>query len=161
MPKRVLEPSTVLYPVPIVLVTCSDSEPDIITVNRIASLAAEPPIIGISLRPARLSHQIISRTREFVVNLPTAKMLAVADFCGTTTGRNTDKFSAAKLTAVPALEVGAPLIAECPVNIECRVIQIVNLSSHDLFSHESKSCMRMTLLDSGGEIDYQKANPLA
>ncbi len=162
MSKLILEPSTVLYPVPIVLVTCGTTEPDIITVNRIASLAAEPPVIGISLRPARLSHEIISKTGEFVVNLPTAEMLAATDLCGTTTGRDTDKFSLAKLTMTPGHKVGAPLIVECPVNIECKVIQVVNLISHDLFLgrvevvHADES-----LMNSDNEIEYQKANPLA
>ena len=162
MAKRILEASTVLYPVPTVLVSCGDEQPNIITVNRIASMAAEPPVIGISLRSARLSHAIISRMGEFVVNLPTAEMLEVADLCGTTTGRSTDKFACTGLTPIPALIVKAPLIAECPVNIECRVIQVVNLVSHDLFLARVEVVhAEESVLGADGEVDYYKANPLA
>ncbi|MCL5962144.1 MAG: flavin reductase family protein [Chloroflexi bacterium] len=162
MPKRVLEPSTVLYPVPVVLVSCGHQRPNIITVNRIASLAAEPPVIGISLRPSRLSHTLISQTGEFVVNLPTADMLPATDLCGTSSGTRSDKFASTGLTAVPALKVKTPLIAECLVNIECRVIQTVNLVSHDLFLAQVEAVHADdSVLDERGEIDYLKANPLA
>lgn len=162
MSKRVLEPSTVLYPVPVVLVSCGYERPNIITVNRIASLAAEPPVIGISLRPSRLSHTLISQAGEFVVNLPTADMLPAMDLCGTSTGRRSDKFASAGLTAVPALKVKTSLIAECPVNVECRVIQTVNLVSHDLFLAQVEVVHAdESLLDDRGDIDYLKTNPLA
>ncbi len=162
MSKRVLEASTILYPVPVVLVSCGDDNSNIITVNRIASLAAEPPVIGISLRLNRHSHVLISQTGEFVVNLPTAEMLSRTDLCGTTTGRNVDKFALAGLTAVPGLNVKAPLIAECPVNIECRVFQIVNLVSHDLFLGRVEVIHAdETVLNAQGEVDYLKVNPLA
>jgi len=92
-----------------------------------------PAIVSISIRKATYSHGLIAAAGEFTVNLPTTSLLEKVDRCGTTSGRDVDKFAAYGLTAVPGDEVKAPLIAECPVNLECRVIGFQEIGDHDMF----------------------------
>lgn len=161
MAKRRLEPNTVLYPVPLVFLTSGMEAPNIMTVNRIASVAAEPPMLAVALRPGRLTSELLFRYRQFVVNLPTADMVDKLHLVGTTSGREVDKAAQAGLTLVPASVVAVPLIAECPVNIECVVRHIINLRSHDLFLGEVLAVQaEEALLDEMGEIRYERANPL-
>ncbi len=136
MRKRQITPFRPVYPSPAGLVTCADAtgKPNIITLGEIFNLSIrDPVIVGIAIAKARYSHELISATGEYVVNLPTAKVLAAVDRCGSVSGRRTDKFSTFGLTPVPALHVTPPLIAECPVNIECRVRDILVIGDHDLF----------------------------
>jgi flavin reductase (DIM6/NTAB) family NADH-FMN oxidoreductase RutF len=128
-----------VYPSPAGLVTSVDAEgqPNIITLGEIFNLSIhEPVIVGIAIAPARYSHQLISQQREFVVNLPTAELLPKVLACGSMSGRDKDKFAEIGLTPLPATHVRPPLIAECPVNIECRVLDIQTIGDHDLFQGE-------------------------
>lgn len=127
-----------LYPLPVVMVSVADenSVPNIITIAWAGTVCTNPPMVSISVRPERYSYNIIKKTGEFVINLTTEKLTYAADFCGVKSGRDMDKFSALHLTPQKADFVGAPLIAESPVNIECRVKQIVPLGSHDMFVAE-------------------------
>ena len=137
MGKIQLTPNTTLYPVPVVLVTCGKGEDaNVFSLNRIASCNAEPPMLSISVRPLRASHDLIEQLGEFVVNIPWPEMELVSDFVGTTTHRKTDKWGETGLTRLPATAVQSPLLAECPVNIECQVRQSVRLPSHTLFLAE-------------------------
>lgn len=137
MGKILLTADTTLYPVPIVLITCGRGEQaNVFTVNRIASCNAEPPMVCISVRPGRASHAIIEAAGEFVVNIPRPEMELLADFVGSTTLGEIDKWAETGLTPVQAEQVGAPLLAECPVNLECRVVERVRLPSHSLFIAE-------------------------
>ena len=124
-----------LYPTPLALVSCGDSPGNynIITIAWAGTLCSEPPMAYISVRPSRYSHEIIKRTREFAINLPNVKLVRVVDFCGVKSGREINKFAHLKLTPVKAEHVQAPLIDECPLNIECRVTEIKPLGSHDMF----------------------------
>ena len=132
-----LEPNTTLFPVPVVLISCGVGDnANLLTLNRIASCNAEPPMISISVRPGRASHQLIEKHDEFVVNIPSPELELVTDFVGSTTSRKINKWRETGLTPVPAVEVRAPLVAECPVNIECRVQQKIKLPSHTLFLAE-------------------------
>ncbi len=159
MEKIRLEPNTTLYPVPVVLITCgAGQERNIFSVNRIISCNAEPPMIGISVRPGRASHDLIARSGEFVVNIPWPELELVGDFVGTTTVRDLDKWSETGLTPLPAAEVQPPLLAECPVNLECRVRQQIVLPSHSLFIGEVVALHAdPAVLDERGEVDYQRA----
>lgn len=121
MSKRVIEPNTTLYPVPVVLITTGGDTPDVMTCNRIASCSAEPPRLSISVRPVRYSHTLIKQTGEFVVNIPAPAQRALTDYVGVVTGREEDKIAIAGLELTPALKVKTPLLADCPVNIECIV----------------------------------------
>jgi flavin reductase (DIM6/NTAB) family NADH-FMN oxidoreductase RutF len=124
-----------VYPTPAALVTCLDMDgsPNIITLGEVYMLALTPLTIGISIRPSRYSHELLSRIPEYVVNLPTLEMAEAVDLCGTLSGRDIDKFAVTGLTPEPAIIVRPPLIKECPVNIECRVKQILPMGSHDVF----------------------------
>lgn len=90
----------------------------------------------ISVRKERFSHKLISDTREFVINLTTEDLAFATDWCGVKSGRDVDKFREMKLTPVPAQVVKAPLIAESPLSIECRVTEVKELGSHDMFIAE-------------------------
>lgn len=158
MAKQILEPNTTLYPVPVVLVTAGIESPNIMTCNRIASCSAEPPRLCISIRPARHSHQLIKETGEFVVNIPAPDQQLITDYVGVVTGRVEDKWAAAGLTPSPAARVRTPLIAECPVNIECVVEQQLDLGSHTLFIGLVQAVhVEETLLDESGDVDFQRA----
>lgn len=137
MTKVRITPDTTLYPVPVVLVTCGVGQnANVFSLNRIASCNAEPPMISISVRPQRASHDLIDQWGEFVVNIPWQNMGVISDFVGTTTVRKLDKWQATGLTPLPAHLVQVPLLAECPVNLECQVRQVLRLPSHSLFVAE-------------------------
>lgn len=133
--KQNWKPGTVLYPLPAVLVSCgaTPEEYNMLTVAWTGTVASDPPMCYISVRPERHSYAIIRRTGEFVINLTTRSMARAADWCGVRSGRDYDKFRETGLTTVPSDLVAAPLIAESPVCIECRVRQVIPLGSHDMF----------------------------
>ncbi len=154
-----IEPGTTLYPVPVVLITCGAAGRfNVFSLNRIASCNAEPPMISVSIRPLRASHDIIDRMGEFVVNIPWPDMEMVSDFVGTTTGRETDKWLESGLTPLAAAVVQPPLIGECPVNIECRVVERLRLPSHTLFVAEVLALhAERQVLNESGEVDFYLA----
>ena len=137
MKKRRLKPFRPVYPSPAALVTSVDEEgkANIITLGEVFNISIrEPVIVGIAIRPATYSHGLISQCMEYAVNFPTVSILEKVDGCGSISGRGgVDKFSRFGLTALPAEEIKPPLIAECPLNIECRVIGIQRIGDHDLF----------------------------
>lgn len=124
-----------LYPLPAVMVSCmrQGERPNIITVAWAGTVCTNPPMLSISVRPERYSHGIIKETGEFVVNLVTKDLVKATDYCGVRSGRDVDKFREMHLTSQPSCHVSCPGIAESPVNIECRVKQVIPLGSHDLF----------------------------
>ncbi len=136
--KTFLPPSLDLYPLPIVLVSCIDVDykMNILTVSNIGVINHDPPLIYVSIKSNSYSNKIIKRSREFVVNIPSEDLLEYVDFCGNVSGERIDKFKASNLTPVKATHVITPLIDECPVNLECRVQQIITLNSHDLIIAE-------------------------
>ncbi|MDP4186977.1 MAG: flavin reductase family protein [Bacteroidota bacterium] len=138
MGKITWKPGTMIYPLPAVMVSCGDSVENynIMTVAWTGTICTNPPMCYISLRPERLSHELISRTREFAINLTNADLAYATDWCGVKSGREVNKFEAMKLTPLKAEIIKAPLIAESPVNIECRVKDILPLGSHDMFIAE-------------------------
>jgi flavin reductase (DIM6/NTAB) family NADH-FMN oxidoreductase RutF len=151
-----ITPNTTLYPVPVVLITCGAAgDFNVFSLNRITSCNAEPPMISISIRPARASHDIIDRHGEFVVNIPWPGMEIVSDFVGSTTIRETDKWAETGLTRLEATSVQPPVLAECPVNIECQVVQTVRLPSHSLFIAEVSAIhVDSEILDDRDEVDF-------
>lgn len=124
-----------IYPLPAVLVSCGGDEQEynLFTVAWTGTVCTNPPMCYISVRPERHSYQIIKRTGEFVINLTTASLARATDWCGVRSGRDYDKFSQMGLTAERAAVVSAPVVAESPVAIECRVRQVIELGSHDMF----------------------------
>jgi flavin reductase (DIM6/NTAB) family NADH-FMN oxidoreductase RutF len=163
MAKIAKKPGTYLYPLPPVLITCGPLEkPNIITLAWVGTLCSEPPIVGVSIRPSRYSHTLVKEAGEFAVNVPTAEMVHIVDWCGTVSGHSEDKFKAMSLTALPAHVIHTAMIKECPLNIECQVIQTLRLGTHDLFLGKVVAVhVEEAILDARGEIDLGKANPLA
>ncbi|TLN04880.1 flavin reductase family protein, partial [bacterium] len=135
MARRSLPPTTMLFPTPVVLVTSVNEagKPNIITLAWVGVINSEPPMVGVSIRPERYSYACVKGSKEFVVNLPSEKMVRKVDACGVLSGKETDKFSSMGLRPVPAEKVKPPLIDECSVQLECQVKQIIPLGSHDLF----------------------------
>lgn len=159
MEKIQLKPDTTLYPVPVVLITCGVGDTiNVFSLNRIASCNAEPPMLSISVRPIRASHDLIEQSGEFVVNIPWPEMELVSDFVGTTTLRETDKWLETGLTRLLATHTHAPLIAECPVNIECQVVQKIKLPSHSLFVGQVVALHAdPAVLNERNEVDFNLA----
>ena len=124
-----------IYPLPAVLVSCGETEQEynLFTVAWTGTVCTNPPMCYISVRPERHSYEIIKHTGEFVINLTTARLARATDWCGVRSGRDYDKFAEMGLKAEAAEVVKAPVVAEAPVSIECRVRQIIPLGSHDMF----------------------------
>ena len=124
-----------LYPLPVVMVSMADKngKTNIITIAWAGTVCTNPPMVSISVRPERYSYPILKETGEFVINLTTKELAFATDYCGVKSGRDVDKFKEMGLTPIPASEVKAPMIKESPVNIECKVRQILPLGSHDMF----------------------------
>ncbi len=124
-----------IYPLPAVMVSCGDKPENynIITVAWTGTICSEPPMCYISVRKNRHSHKIIKETGEFVINLTTSKLAFATDWCGVKSGKDYDKFKEMKLTPGKARVVNCPIIDESPLNIECKVSQIIELGSHDMF----------------------------
>jgi flavin reductase (DIM6/NTAB) family NADH-FMN oxidoreductase RutF len=160
MPKKRLKPTNALLVTPVVLVTCQEEEakPNIINLAWVGVANPDPPMISIAVRPQRHSYGIIKRTGEFVANLPTTTILKEMDFCGVVSGSNLEKFSATQLTPMAAEKVKAPLIKECPVNLECRVKQVIPLGSHDLVLGEVVAAhMDTAIQDEKGQMNIGRA----
>ncbi len=153
-----------VYPTPAGLVTSVDAHgrPNIITLGEIFNLSIRSPVIvGIAIAPQRYSHELISQQGEFVVNLPTADLMPKVWGCGRCSGREVDKFAEFGLTPLPATHVRPPLIAECPVNIECRVVGIETIGDHDLFKGEVLAVhVDPDILDERGRIDPDKLDTI-
>ena len=135
MGKQLWKPGNMLYPLPVVMVSLADRDgrPNIITLAWVGTVCTNPPMVSISVRPERYSYPILKETGEFVINLTTKELAFATDYCGVKSGRDVDKFKEMGLTPIPASEVKAPMIKESPVNIECKVRQILPLGSHDMF----------------------------
>jgi flavin reductase (DIM6/NTAB) family NADH-FMN oxidoreductase RutF len=164
MNRQRIRPFRPIHPSPAGLVTSisPDGRPNIITLGEIFNISiSDPVIVGIAIRKGRYSHELISATREYVVNLPSVGITAAVDLCGSVSGRDMDKFAEFGLTPVEADEVAPPLIAECPMNIECRVIGIQEIGDHDLFLGEAVAVhVAEEALDAHSRVIVDKLDPL-
>ena len=133
--KEIWKGGTMIYPLPAPMITCGDigKEYNIITIAWTGIISTEPPRCYISVRPHRYSYNLIKESGEFVINLTTRALAFATDWCGVKSGKDVDKFAEMKLTPQRASNVKTPLIAESPINIECRVFDIQNMGSHDMF----------------------------
>ena len=153
-----------LYPAPPVLISCADEEgnANIMTAAWAGTVCSDPVMVSVSIRPSRYSHGMISRTGEFVINLPTEKLAYAVDYCGVRSGREIDKFEHLKLTRAESRTVKAPSIGESPVSLECRVTEIRTLGVHDLFLAEVTGVsVDESLLDRKGRLMLERAGLLA
>jgi flavin reductase (DIM6/NTAB) family NADH-FMN oxidoreductase RutF len=123
---------------PTVLASCGrPRDANVITLAWVSPVSIDPPMLAIAVAPARHSHGLISRTREFAVNVPSARMLDAVWYCGTRSGRDVDKFEGAGLTSLPGRVIETPLVGECFGHIECRVVRAVTVGDHTLFVGEA------------------------
>lgn len=149
-----------LYPVPAVMVSCArpSEKPNIITVAWSGTICSSPAMVSISVRPERYSYDIIRETGEFVINLTTEKLVRATDYCGVRSGREVDKFQEMHLTAGKASQVAVPIIEESPVNIECRVREVLPLGTHHMFVSEVVAVdVDDRYLDEKGKLELNKA----
>lgn len=153
-----------LAPVPVVMLTCRSKggKPNIITVAWAGTICSDPPMLSVSIRPTRHSYHIIKESGEFVVNIPSSRLAAIVDTCGVISGSKVDKFKETGLTPMPAKKVKVPIIAECPVNIECRVRKSMELGTHVLFLAEIVAVQVSShLITRDGKLDLEKAGLIA
>lgn len=163
MAKQSWKPGNMLYPLPAVLVTVADKEgrQNVFTVAWAGTVCSDPAMVSISVRPERYSYHMIEETGEFVINLTTAKLAYATDYCGVRSGRDVDKFKEMHLTPIPGKEVKAPLLDESPVNIECKVKQVIKLGTHDMFLAEVVAVHAdEAYMDEKGRFSLSKANPM-
>lgn len=152
------------FPVPIVVVSCSvgrNDKPNLITIGAVSGACHDPPMWGIAIGHTRYSHQVISRSDGFVVNVPSKDQVEIVDYCGTVSGREVDKFRACDLTPFPSTKISSPGILEFPLNIECAIRKSVNLGSHSFFFGEivAVHCDE-SILNDKGKIDKEKLQPM-
>lgn len=155
--------STLLAPVPAALVSCGTLEkPNALTIAWTGITCSDPPMTYISVRPERYSYDIIKESGEFVINLTSGAMARATDFCGVRSGREMDKLAVTGLTVEPAKEIAAPVIAQSPLALECRVKQIIPLGSHDMFLAEIVAVdVEERLLDETSKLHLEKAGLMA
>lgn len=163
MEKELWKPGNMLYPLPVVMVSVTDGvgNDNIITVAWTGTVCSDPPMLSVSIRPERHSYSMIKQTGEFVVNLVTRDLVYATDYCGVKSGREVDKFREMKLTRLPASQVKAPLIGESPVNLECRVSQVIPLGTHDMFLAEIVAVHAdRQYMDEKGKFHLEQAEPV-
>lgn len=163
MEKQIWKPGNMLYPLPAVMVSVADKEgnPNIITVAWAGTVCTNPPMVSISVRPERYSYHMIDETGEFVINLTTEKLAYATDYCGVRSGKDVDKFKELHLTPEKAEYVNAPLIAESPVNIECKVVKKETPGSHHIFLAEVKAVhVDDAYMDQKGRFALEKTDPI-
>ena len=163
MGKIDFKPGNMLYPLPAVLVTVRGAEgrDNMLTIAWVGTVCTNPPMLYISVRPERYSYHALKDSGEFVVNLTTADMARAVDYCGVRSGKDVDKFEVTGLTRRDAAKVNVPVIEDSPVNIECRVRDVLELGSHHMFLAD---VVHVTVddryMDEKGTFHLERANPL-
>ena len=165
MTKVNFKPGNMLYPLPAVLVSCGsmqDGKINLITVAWTGTVCTNPPKLYISVRPERHSYDMIRNSGEFVVNLTTRSMTRATDYCGVKSGRDVDKWKECRLTPIAADTVSCPMVEQAPVNIECKVDQVLELGSHHMFIADVTAVhVDEDLLDEKGTFHLEKAGLMA
>ena len=160
MAKIAWKGSALLAPVPPVMVTCGSMEAsNIITVAWTGILNTHPPRVSVAIRPTRHSYGLIKESGEFVINLTPARLIRECDWCGIYTGAKVDKFAKTGLHKAPATAVSCPLIEECPLALECKVVDIIPQGTHDLFLADVVAVdVDESLLDENGKLCMDRAD---
>ena len=161
--KQVWKGSVLTSPVPPTLVTCeADGIKNVFTVAWTGVLCTQPPVTYISVRPERYSYELITKSKEFVINLATQELTKAVDLCGVKSGRKIDKFAHLGLTCEKASKVSVPILAQSPLNLECKVRQIVKLGTHDMFIADIVAVdVANELIDKNGRLALENAGLLA
>lgn len=160
-----IKPGTLLAPTPVVMVSCAGetTAQNIITAAWAGVVNSDPPMLSISVRPERYSHDLILESKEFVVNLVSRDLAKACDFCGVRSGREVDKFAHLKLDPVKVQELTyAPAIAQSPAYLACKLEQTLSLGSHTLMIGRVVAVgVAPHLMDSTGKIDFNQARLVA
>ena len=154
---------TLLAPVPPALISSGTLEnPNVMTAAWTGIVCSDPAMTYVSLRPSRYSHEIISKSGEFVINVPNLPLAKAVDFCGVKSGRNTDKFQACGITAAPSSKIKAPQVKEAPISLECKVRSITHYGTHDMFLADIVAVnVDDAYINKQGGLDLEKAGLLA
>jgi flavin reductase (DIM6/NTAB) family NADH-FMN oxidoreductase RutF len=153
--KKEFRPFNSVVPCPVALLSVKgENGPNIITLSWAANVCSKPPLVVVGIRPSRHSYKLVNDAGDFVLNIPSSDMLDVAKFAGSKSGLDYDKFEHLRLTPLPSKTISSPMIEECPLNIECKVTQILSLGSHDLFIAEV-----LTVHIDESILDEEKNNP--
>lgn len=154
---------TLLAPVPPALISCGTFEkPNVMTAAWTGIINSDPPLTYVSIRPSRYSHELITHSGEFVINLPHLPLAAITDWCGVKSGRKIDKFKTCGITPAESVHISAPQVLEAPLSLECKVIDVRHFKTHDMFLAEIKGVsVDDSLLDDKGALLLEKAGLLA
>ena len=163
MARKSFKAGALTAPLPPVMVSCGDMEnSNIITIGWTGILSTIPPRTYISVRPERHSYKMIKESGEFVINLTTVSLARTVDYTGIYTGSKVDKFKECGLTKLESREVSAPTIAECPLALECRVVEVIPMGTHDVFIADILSVSADdSILDGDGKLRFDNAGLLA
>jgi len=161
MTKILKGPLTLIHPMPLLLVGANvDDKPNFMTVAWGGIANGEPPMISIAIRHQRYTRKGIMQNLSFSVNVPSIDLVKETDYCGTVSGSKVDKVKVCHFEVFYGKLGNAPLIEQCPINLECKVVHILDLGSHSLFvgrieeTHVSDCCL------TDGEQDVTKIRPL-
>ena len=154
---------TLLAPVPPALISSGTLEnPNVMTAAWTGIVCSDPAMTYVSLRPSRYSHDIISKSGDFVINVPNLPLAKAVDFCGVKSGRNTDKFQACGITAAPSSKIKAPQVKEAPISLECKVRSITHYGTHDMFLADIVAVnVDDAYINKQGGLNLEKAGLLA
>jgi flavin reductase (DIM6/NTAB) family NADH-FMN oxidoreductase RutF len=163
MTKQIFKGSAMLNPVPVILVTSRNNagKVNVFTVGWTGTACTRPPMVTIAVRPERLSYEFITENGEFVINLPTADMVKKVDYCGVKSGRTNDKITEMNFELEASDKISVPIIKQCPISLECKLVNNLPLGSHNLIIAEIVSVhVEEDLIDQSGKIHLEKANLL-
>ncbi len=156
-----MRPSTLFLPKPVALITSAAGGRDnVMAAAWVNAACMEPPMLSVSVRSSRFTHELIGRSEQFAVNLPGEELLAAVEVCGSVSGRDCDKFERAGIGREAASRIEAPLVAECFLNAECRVAEALELGSHTLFVGEVLALrLDRRVAEDGGYLKADRARP--
>lgn len=160
MAKVAIGARTLLYPLPAVLVGANvDGKPNFSAYAWCGIVNSRPPMLSVAFQHKRHTLKGVKQNGTFSVNIPSTELVKETDYCGLVSGRKTDKVADCKFDIFYGKLANAPLISECPVNLECHALHILNLGSHEMVVGQIKEvyCTDSCLTD--GEPDVSKIKP--
>jgi len=161
MGKILMGPKTLLYPMPVILVgTHVDEKPNFMAVAWCGIANGEPPMVSVAIRHTRHTHKGVMQNLTFSVNIPSTDMVRETDYCGLVTGAKVNKVEVCHFRVFYGKLGNAPLIEQCPVNLECKVMHILDLGSHSLVVGRIKETYISETCATDGKPDFNKIKPL-
>lgn len=163
MSRQTWKPGTLVYPVPAVMITCKNKDiENVFTVAWTGTICTDPAMTYISVRKERFSYNLIKESGVFCINLTTEELAYATDYCGVKSGRNENKFKTLNLETEPATQIDVPMLKKSPVTIECKVEEIKELGSHDMFIAKVLAVnVDEKYMDETGRFCMEKCNLMA